>query len=67
MQIYRQKPGGSEKVSIAVVSSFNDLFDNQILIKWSEKPSTGTWQLVAEVEVLDGTKSNTGLVTVEVQ
>lgn len=67
VQIYRQKPGGSEKVSIAIVSSFNNLFDNQILIKWSEKPSTGTWQLISEVEVLDGTKSNTGLVTVEVQ
>lgn len=66
VRIYRQRPGGSNKSLIATVSQFNNLFDNKILIQWNEKPDTGTWQLTAETELLDGSIRQTGSIDVEV-
>lgn len=67
VRIYRQKTGGGDKTIVATVSDFSNLFDNKILVKWNEYPGAGSWQLIAEVELLDGSKQQTGTVNVEVQ
>ncbi len=67
VRIYKQRSGGSDKSTIATISEFSNLFDNKILVKWNDYPGSGSWQLIAEVELLDGSKQQTGMLTAEVQ
>ncbi len=48
VKIYKQKNGS--KVLLETISDFSNLFNNQIIFKWSETPEKGDWKLIAEID-----------------
>ncbi|MEK7084739.1 MAG: penicillin-binding transpeptidase domain-containing protein, partial [Patescibacteria group bacterium] len=64
--IKKQKDGGDASV-IAGITDFSQLFNNQISVKWDERPDTGNWALIAEVAAKDGSVRESGRMMVEVR
>ncbi|MBI5222316.1 MAG: hypothetical protein HY980_02355, partial [Candidatus Magasanikbacteria bacterium] len=64
--IYQQKSGG-EKLQLAVITDFSNLFNNQIIFTWASAPGPGVWTLTAEVKTKDGSQTKDEIMTVVVE
>lgn len=58
LQVYLLKDGSRQL--IAEKSSFTDLFNNQVVIRWQEYPGYGNYTLLAEVTLKDGSVRESG-------
>lgn len=65
LKIYKEKDGMHSLV--AEKNSFSDLFNNQVVIKWNEYPGSGSWSLIAEVELKNGSVRESGKMAVKVE
>lgn len=57
VKIYKQK-GGEDKELLETITDFSNLFNNQIIFKWGEKPEKGRWKLIAEPDSGEGDEIN---------
>ncbi|MBI5221950.1 MAG: PBP1A family penicillin-binding protein, partial [Candidatus Magasanikbacteria bacterium] len=64
--IYQQKSGG-EKLQLAVITDFSNLFNNQIIFTWASAPGPGVWTLIAEVKTKDGNQTRDEITEVVVE
>jgi 1A family penicillin-binding protein len=64
VRVSQEKDGVREQV--ASISDFSNLFNNQILTTWTP-PSSGNWQLIAEVVLNTGEQKETDRIAVAVQ
>lgn len=65
LRVYKEKDGTRSLVTEK--NSFSDLFNNQIIIKWSDYPGVGSWNLISEIELKSGGMRESGRVSVAVQ
>ncbi len=65
MNIYKQK--GASRVHTATISDFSNLVDNQIIFRWEDTPTKGTWRLITEIKLKDGDIKDADEILVEVK
>lgn len=65
--IYLEESGGSRRTTLATVSDFSSLINNQILFSWPTPPDVGTWRLVAEVTTKNGISRQSDAITVTIE
>jgi membrane carboxypeptidase/penicillin-binding protein PbpC len=65
VSIYKQS--NQSKILLYTSSDFKNLFDNKILFKWNEVPALGSYQLVVEVKLKDGSVRESGRVSVVIE
>ncbi len=65
LAVYKSKNG--ENILLETITDFSELFNNQVLFKWNEKPNKGSYELIAEVRLDDGRVIETGRLSVRVQ
>ena len=53
LKIYLEKDGGEKKL-IKTTDDFSNLFNNQILVNWEEKPLPGNYKLTIETTFIGG-------------
>jgi len=66
-QVNVYKETGGNKTLLQTITDFSSLFDNKILFKWNEAPTAGSYQLIVEVKLKDGSVREGGRTTVTVQ
>lgn len=61
------KEVGGNKILLQSITDFSNLFDNKIVFKWNEVPTSGNYQLVVEIKLKDGNVRESGRVNVSVE